>query len=256
MKQFYCELFYSMEFLGIAWAVSGIVVLALTIYSLRFIQWQRLLKLRQEESGAAYALSFVMIFPIYLILVAVFLETTLMFQAKLGTMFAAYSAARSASVHTTAAFPEDRNDDFITEKARIYGTRSAVYAMTPFACGMKNTPSDSQNCTNFWNAYDDYLEGKKKPAIAERYRVKKYGYAEIATNVSFELGEGDDSQPWTRDIIATIEYEAPFFLPYIGKLLGGKKGKFSNVVSKIISTASIQNECPQNETGSLGIEYP
>jgi Flp pilus assembly protein TadG len=245
-----------MEYLGIAWAISGILILALTIYSLRYIQWRRLLKLRREENGAAYALSFVMIFPLYLTLVAVFLETTLMFQAKLGTMFAAYSAARSASVHTTVAFPDDRNDDFITENAITYGTRSAVYAMTPFACGMKETPSNSQNCTNFWNAYDDYLEGKKKPAIAEKYRVKKYSYAEKAMKVNFELGEGEESEPWKQDIIVTIEYEAPFFLPYIGKLLGGKPGQFSKVVSKITSTESIQNECPQNETGSLGIEYP
>ncbi|MDR0609695.1 MAG: hypothetical protein LBG58_06260 [Planctomycetaceae bacterium] len=255
MKQFYCELFYSMEYLGTAWIISGVTVFALTIYSLRFVQWRQLLKLRQEESGAAYALSFVMIFPIYVILVAVFLETTLMFQAKLGTMFAAYSAARSAAVHTTVAFPEDRNG-FITEETITYAKRSAVYAMVPFACGMKNTPSASQNCTNFWNAYDDYLEGKNKPAIAEKYRVKKYGYAEKATKVSIALGEGEEEQPWTRDVIVTVEYEAPFFLPYIGKLLGGKKGQFSDVVSKIVSSASIQNECPQNETGSLGIEYP
>jgi hypothetical protein len=244
-----------METLAAAWVISGVFVFFLTIYALRFIQWRPLLKLHREENGAAYALDFVMIFPIYVILVAVFLETTLMFQAKIGTMFAAYTAARSASVHTTVALPEDRNG-FITDEAFLYAKRSAVYAMTPFACGMKETPSTSQNCTNFWNAYDDYLEGKNKPAISTAYRVKKYGYAEIATNVSLELGEGDDSQPWTRDIIATIEYEAPFFLPYIGKLLGGKQGQFSDVVSIIVSTAAIQNECPQNETGSLGIQYP
>ena len=66
--------------------------------------WGSLRRFAHDEEGAAYSLSFVMVIPIYGALDVLDHRRTLILTAKLGTVYAAYAAARTASVwssHTT-----------------------------------------------------------------------------------------------------------------------------------------------------------
>ena len=92
-----------------------------------------------DEEGAAYTLSYVMVIPVYALLICLIIETVLMLTAKLGTVYAAYAAVRTASVwssHTT------------WEKAKEKAERAAFQSMTPFASGtqplLSNIPTESE----------------------------------------------------------------------------------------------------------------
>ena len=55
-------------------------------------------RLASDEDGAAYTLSYVMVIPLYALLICLIIESVLMMTAKLGTVYSAYAAARTASV--------------------------------------------------------------------------------------------------------------------------------------------------------------
>ncbi len=55
-----------------------------------------------DEDGAAYTLSYVMVIPVYALLICLIIESVLMMTAKLGTVYAAFAAARTASVWSSA----------------------------------------------------------------------------------------------------------------------------------------------------------
>ena len=59
-------------------------------------------RLANDEDGAAYTLSYVMVIPVYALLICLIIESVLMLTAKLGTVYAAYAAARTASVWSSA----------------------------------------------------------------------------------------------------------------------------------------------------------
>src|SRR6185437_5924062 len=81
-----------------------------------------------DENGAAYTLSYVMVIPVYAILICMIIETVLMLSAKLGTVYAAYSAARTASVWSSAT---------TWDKTLAKAKQAAVQSMVPFASGMQ-----------------------------------------------------------------------------------------------------------------------
>ena len=79
-----------------------------------------------DEEGAAYTLSYVMVIPVYALLICMIIESVLMFTAKLGTVYAAFAAVRTATVWSSAT---------TWEKAQEKAKRAATKAMTPFASG-------------------------------------------------------------------------------------------------------------------------
>ena len=65
-----------------------------------------LVRFLRDEEGAAYSLSFVMVIPIFALMICLIIEGALIMTAKLGTVYAAFAAARTASVwssHTSCA---------------------------------------------------------------------------------------------------------------------------------------------------------
>jgi hypothetical protein len=208
----------------------------------------------KEEGGVAYSLSFAMVFPIYVLIVALILEATFMLIAKTGTLYAAFAAARSAIVWTTVEKPSDRYSE-ITGKSKNMAQQAAVQAMVPFASGLhQGNSSNNQAATNYLKAYQAYSEGKSN--IRDEYVVNKYVYANRAVQTSLKsVGNGEI---WKKDVEAVISYDAPFLLPYIGKLFGGKIKTINGVkvtVLTIQSQVSLLTECPMNDKGSLGISY-
>src|SRR5262245_56396176 len=109
-----------------------------------------------DEDGAAYTLSYVMVIPMYALLMCTIVEMALMLTAKLGTVYAAYAAARSASVWSSATE---------WEKAQEKAKTAAVQAMVPFSSG---TQSIIQSA-----APDDFADSGFYTAAYELYAKKK-----------------------------------------------------------------------------------
>lgn len=196
-----------------------------------------------DEEGAAYSLSLVMVMPILALLICLIIEGALILTAKLGTVYAAFAAARTASVwssHTT------------WEKTEEKAQKAALQAMVPFASGtqslLSNVPTDADTVkdgTIYIGAYEVFA----KDPQALKYLAAKYGYA--SRNVKIEI-EGPPTNS-TAPITAKVTYQFPFNVPGIARILGdkGPDGYFFN----ISSTATIPNEGPRDDRKTIGIGY-
>jgi Flp pilus assembly protein TadG len=202
-----------------------------------------LLRLAVDEDGAAYTLSYVMVIPLYALLICLMIETVLMLTAKLGTVYAAYAAARSASVWSSAAPWETAQ-----EKARL----AAVKCMTPFASGTQSAlqslpvPDAAPDAAFYWGAYQAFA----KDPVAGKYLLAKYGYASRHTKVTIQ----GPPATWDAEITAEVTYEFPFNVPGIGRILG-RRGVDGGYYFSLTSQATIPNEGPQNDRNTIGIGY-
>jgi hypothetical protein len=207
-------------------------------------------RLACDEDGAAYTLSYVMVIPIYALLICLIIETCLMLTAKLGTVYAAYAAVRSASVWSTAT---------TWENAQKKAKKSAIHAMVPFASGTQSIaqtaplPGDVDNVGDaaldsaaFLAEYQLFAE---KP-VATQYLTTKYAFA--LRHVKVQI----DGPPATGDaeITAKVTYEFPFNVPGIGMLLG-RRGGDGGYYFDLTSEATIPNEGPRGALKNIGIGY-
>ena len=215
-----------------------------TLLNRRGRGWAGLRRFANDEEGAAYSLSFVMVIPIYALLMCLIIEAALILTAKLGTVYSAYAAARTAAVwssHTT------------WEKTLEKSERSAFKTMVPFASGTQSLSASAPplnaetaaNGLNYWIAYQAYAN---KPQ-SNKYLASKFGYASRNVKVRIEGPLEKSDSP----ITAKVTYQFPFSIPLIGRILGdeGPDGYFFN----ISSTATIPNEGPQDDRKTIGIGY-
>jgi hypothetical protein len=205
--------------------------------------WASIRRFANDEEGAAYSLSFVMVIPIYALLICLIIEAALILTAKLGTVYAAFAAARTASVwssHTT------------WEKTMEKSQHAALKTMVPFASGtqglISNLPTDPQTATNgllYMGAYNLYAA---KPE-SNKYLAAKYAYASRNVKITIEGPPEKSDTP----ITAKVTYQFPFNIPGIARILGdkGPDGYFFN----ISSTATIPNEGPRDNRKTIGIGY-
>ncbi len=196
----------------------------------------------RDEEGSAYTLSYVMVIPVYALLICLIIETSLMLTAKLGTVYAAYAAARSASVWSSAT---------TWEKAQEKAQHAAIKTMTPFASGTQNFLNSAAvdavpDAAMYVATYQLYA---KKP-VSIQYLLKKYGYAVLHTKVEIE----GPPATWDAEIKAKVTYEFPFNVPGIGRIIGhvGDDGRY---YFSITSEVTLPNEGPQNDEKTIGIGY-
>src|SRR5262245_50938816 len=156
----------------------------------------------RSEGGAAYTLSYVMVVPIYALLICLIIETCMMLTSKLGTVYAAYSAVRSASVwssHTT------------WDNAKKKAEKAAFQAMAPFASGTQPKafgvpPIPNLDSGAYIGAFQLFYPDNK---IAATYLLAKYDYA--AQHVKVQIDGPPTSS--TGNITAKVTYEFPFNVP-------------------------------------------
>lgn len=204
-------------------------------------------RIAHDERGAAYTLSYVMVIPIYMLLICTIVEMSLLLTSKLGTVYAAFAAARTASVWSSAT-----TWDNTLEKAKW----AAVKSMVPFASGVQppesGTPIASlPDSAKYLAAYKAYAN---KP-VKDNYVLAKYSYAARHVRVSI-AGPPTTS---TGDITAKVEYDFPFSVPGVGRIIG-KQGPDGRFYFTVTSFVTLPNEGPQNEgnpttKNSLGIGY-
>ncbi len=196
-------------------------------------------QLAVDEDGAAYTLSYVMVIPVYALLICLIIESVLMMTAKLGTVYAAFAAARTASVWSSAT---------TWEKTMAKAKEAATKSMTPFASGTHGgaTKAISVDALAYVGAYHAYA---KKP-ISDKYLLNKYGYAQGHVKVEIE----GPPEHWDADITAKVTYQFPFNVPGIGRIIG-KRGIDGTYYYEITSEATMPNEGPQDDRKTIGIGY-
>jgi len=184
-----------------------------------------------------------MVIPLLALLICLIIEGTLILTAKMGTVYSAYAAARTASVwssHTTW--------EKTMEKSKV----SALKTRVPFASGTQsirsNLPTDSETIANgatYWTAYKVFTKNPE----SNKYVAAKYLYASRNVKVTIEGPPKKSDSP----ITAKVTYQFPFNIPGIARILGdkGPDGYFFN----ISSTVTIPNEGPQDDQKTIGIGY-
>jgi Flp pilus assembly protein TadG len=202
----------------------------------RFVCYLR--RLIRDEDGGAYTLSYVMVIPVLMLLVAMVVESAMMLTAKLGTVHSAYVAARVATVQSSTT-------DWPTAEGRI--EHAAIQAMVPFASGSNRSQTPSEESDDAYRAaYDEWADD----AVADAYLQSKQ--RDAAGNVRVSI-EGPPAS-WQSDITVAVSYDYPFRLPGIGRLIG-EPSVDGGFTFPLTSRATLPGDGPQNNTQSLGIGY-
>lgn len=246
------QFFESVTEIWLIWLASALSLVYLTRAALSRARKWDVRRLAHGEEGASYVLSVVLVMPVYIFLVCLIVECTLMLVVKTGTMYAAYAASRSAIVWVPA---EPNDEDEALEKARS----AAVQAMVPFATGRdvhrRGTPLAVQpvsvDGTVYYAAYKLYTGGK----APFDYVVKKFQYADMATTVSID--DDPDSDAFNEELAVTVTYEMPLNVPVIGRWLGEQPTWLLApfYTRKISTTVVLEKEGPQSQNQLLGIKY-
>lgn len=190
-----------------------------------------------DESGAGYTLSYVMVMPLLMLLVAMVVESATMLTAKLGTVHAAFVAARVASVQTSATSWPDA-------EAKIEA--AARQAFIPFANGSdRSSGQGTSTDADYRKAYRDWADD----AVADAYLQSKQRDVINRLQVTF------DGPPasWDSQIVAEVTYRYPFRIPGIGRLIGDADG--DGFAFPLTSRVTLSGDGPQNDSQSLGIGY-
>jgi hypothetical protein len=201
------ECLYSVEPIWII-SLSGLAWLMWQCCFSGRVRWRvTLQQILRDEHGGAYSFTYVVCAPIYMLLLCLIIDSSLLVLVKMGSMYSAYCAARSATVWANAS-PQVASD-----KVRL----AAVHALVPFGSSNRNhtqgTGGGGSGAGEYVAAYRRYTRGG--PATSQ-YLVAKYGYVERATQVNYQPthpGENDD-------VTATVTYEAPIHVPGVGRILG------------------------------------
>lgn len=248
----FSEYFRGVEAVCLLWVVSVLALGVLVFAGVRKLSLVGLLKFHREETGAAYTLSYVMAFPVFGLLLALIAESTLMLTTKIGTVYAAYAAARAGIVWSSAQ-PGEAGSPQVLERARSRMRRSAVHALVPFSSANPKNRMINFGLLND-NRLPEYLAAYQVHYgdVSDKagYLTRKYLFAAAAVNVDVENLE---SVKYGEDLIVTVRFKYPFILPGIGRIFGTKTGNFYS--AELQSRVELQTETPNSESGGLGIEY-
>lgn len=205
----------------------------------KLLLWCRhsLQRFHADQSGGAYTLSYAMVFPVVMLLVAVVVETTLMLNAKLGTVYAAYATARAVSVWSS-------QEEWPQVEARAQ--RVASMSMLAFASGAAPADQASEESSDI----DAIYRGWADEPVSSGYLRAKADYASSHTRAAIAERPSD----WNSDVVVKVIYEYPFAISGLGPLLGELSANGSYRFT-LTTEVTLQNEGPQNAAQRLGIGY-
>lgn len=206
------------EALGVVWLL-GIAGVALLIRA-ACRGANPIRRLARDEDGAAYSLAYVLTVPFYLVLICLVVETSSLLVVKIGTMYAAYAAARSRIVWEPVA------PSVAQERMELAGKQ----AMTPFASShslhRSGSPAPSDAAQNYMNAYRNYSANVAPAQPSDAYWSNRYQHAWGATRVTL-LRIVDRVDPVTRAatpmFTVEVKHDAPLIVPVIGRILGDRQ---------------------------------
>ncbi len=276
---------------GDVWAV-WLACFAILAWSLRRVvlrmNFRRLKRAMADERGATYVLPYMLTFPIYLLVMCLMVQSTMILLVKMFTMQAASATVRSAVVWRSAhPYDHKKGGNMAVERAHY----AAAIAMTPVASSqqrhMRNPLLDSniffkgtglpwawlrQNIyRNSRGAYkaayrniaqDNIRRDRVRPSGFVRlpneiapnsYTDKKLKYAAWATRV--EVDTAAKYNQWNHPFTIELTYLMPMNIPGAGRLLGQfhRLGQFHSRL--IVTKASMPMETPKSKDGFIGIGY-
>ena len=232
------------ELIVIAGMLSLSVFLARRLrkaFQVRRQLWPKLIAAAKEETGAAYSISYVMVIPVYAMFMCVIIETSAFLPAKIGTIYSAHAAGRTAVVWESAT-----DWDNAESKSIAAGKRAFVpFASATQGLSFRAVSVEAGKYVLAHKTFSGDASGK--------YLLSKYGYTQSALDVAITKPvSGDDS------INVSVTYQFPFNVPGVARIFGQRRSD-GEYVLPITSTVSIANERPQgvpvNQSNPLGIGY-
>lgn len=240
-------------------------------------QTGRLARLVGDEVGAAYMLPLALTVPFYVLLITMIVECTLMLAQKIGSVGAAYSAARAAAVWLPyeTAMPKEAPDYTPLEDRQAMVQLAAARAMWPYASGSEVNTSSTQlddlveeTIAQQIDAFQNYSGDS---SFKRDYLKRKFIYAFNSSSIEIAYLDPTTEEVaktplFNSTIQLTLRYEAPIHTFGIGRLFG-EKSKFGNFyVRPILTTVTIENEGVKRDPNpklasknkvnkSLGIKY-
>lgn len=205
------EFFRSVEWVWLIWLLSTTLT-ALGFWK-AFKSWKLFdfKDLWRGEEGGTYTISYVLAFPPFMLLVCAVIQSTVILVVKMGTVYAAYAAARSSIVWLAADPPNLARD-------RI--RYAAVNAMAPFGSSstmhaewMGISDSGTRDSVVLDQAYRTYRQGAPAP---EAFLARKYQCADQGTEVSWRPYSPQENE----EVTLTLTYRMPLYIAWFAKVLG------------------------------------
>ena len=285
------DIFSSVEDIWIIWLVCSCVVGVLIHRACRGFSLSSIGRFWNDEEGASYALPYVLTFPIFLLLMAVLLQATLILLCKFGSIYSAHASARTVVVWQ-GSYPTDPADG--KTYTRYKAKRAAVMAMVPYAnsstldrkslfpfypasfenkfLGGIDLPASFANlvtnidrifykgaCKRLLADANEKDTATVSPVIRNRtastrdsYIDRKYSYAAAATWVDYP----EEVVPWNEDLSVTVTYRMAFHIPGTARILRGSRSFWSKRFYRDIkSTVTLPSEAAETPSGQIGIPY-
>lgn len=266
------EIFRSVGDIWLVWFAAVLFLAGTLGAQVQRIDGRRIKRFFADEGGASYALPYLLTFPVYLMVVALIIQATLILFVKMGTVYAAYSASRSAIVWRNAEVKGENVPDG-SALAQRKAKQAAVNALAPFASSNANhrtgmffvLPGDLPGAIQYELTYRRLANGnvssdkavispfvgKPKSIAPSSYVRNKYRFASLATSVKLEPPDPD----WNAPFKTTVTYEMPMVIPGAGRILGTWWKSFRFYSRNIVSTIEMPSETPQSANHRIGIPY-
>jgi hypothetical protein len=245
------EIFRSVETVWLVWVLAVVALAWLTRAVLRSISLRWMRTLARGEDGASYSLAYVMTVPIYLLLVCTVVECTGLLIAKVGTMYAAYAAARSRIVW------EPTLPNVAQERMELAGKQAMVPFSSSHPLFQFGPAAPGGQDQAYMAAYQQYASGIAPVAPSSQFWANRYHYAWSATTVTF-VGvtnrKDAGASVATPMFTVSVAHDAPLLSPLVGRIFGDRQvGSFW--VRRITSNLTLPAE-PVNRMGDPQADNP
>lgn len=234
----------SVEAVWLIWLLAVGSLALLTRAVLRSISFRWVRTLAWGEEGASYSLAYVLTVPIYIILICLVVETTSLLIVKVGTMYAAYAAARSRIVWdpTMPAVGQERMELAGKQAMVPFASSHPLFQFGPAAPGGQDQA--------YMAAYRQYAAGIAPYPPTDAYWSNRYHHAWTATTVTLvRITDRKDPGASVATPMYTISvaHDAPLITPLIGRILGTRQvGKYW------VRTIASQITLPAEPTNRIG----
>jgi hypothetical protein len=288
------SLFESVTDIWIIWLATLLLMMAITRHVWGQVNWRAMKRFYAGERGASYALPYVLTFPFFVLLMAVMIQTTLILLCKIGSMYSAHAASRTAIVWISAdPTDSERGRDY----ARYAVKRAATMAMVPFASsnysqrqqlfplyplvagdgdevdlGAIDLPITLANLLAYvdrelylWmyqnrlataNANDSVPAHPviNNPTAAAKDDYVRNKYAYAAAATKITIPEGVPA--WNTDVPVKVRYRMAFHIPGTARILGGSYSWITQMYYRDIeTTVTLPSEAAESSDGKVGIPY-
>lgn len=258
----------SVEDVWLIWLLSTSALTFVVYRALRVNQWSKWSQFFKEERGASYALSYLMTFPFYLMLVCWVIQSSMILLVKIGLTHAAHSAARSAVVWRSASLRSNADGLLLANEKSQH---AAAMAMVPYASGLREHAKlyllDPQymnggryaiataEAVGYEKLFREFAKHSEAGGSAPKsdFVHRKYIYAAMMTKVTLQPHRFNFNEP----LRVTVSFRMPLHIPGTGRVLGSLHWTGLGYYRDVTATAALPLETPDTEDPrrGLGINY-